>query len=583
MKRKSDGLSIQGDDTFVDNLYSMFKDGATKLKSDRGEVRSSGKIQDINMDLYSLVADQIYQTNRDFYVTESVRQSVKTMSKIASRIQDEDAKKFATAMVNATKSRLGREFGSKPDGSVAIVNKVFSWLYQYVLMGPRLAPELVAETTRMSGAADIRMQPKALRLRASLGAVSEIMSFTGSPFLSNLYFENLDYISRRSFNKSAFGRFSEGVSSVNQKILSMPDTLTFNIVWIPSFLKEFKKVSGKEFNISEFNKNREGYLNSNEEFIKEASAFADSETQSVKGSKTRFSQREAVRILPEVVVRGIEAITGKKYGYADAQSVMGKLVTTLQNFAFLEQLNIGNNIREGIYAENKSRSRASSELVTAVASGTAYTYLASALYNYANLLIAENITGDDEDKEKAMDALQKLSSVDAVVDAAMSNALFLSTGKYGNVGKTGVLIILGLYDKYLKNTLPKDEYKKQREELIAMTRGRYFAEPIDLGGYKSESDILNALAPFIGRTLSIVGESVSGVVEGGSKILNGNSNEYVAMKLMNDIIKLLMITTGAPLPFQKDIDKMLKAKVKSMPNQNEKPKSRTINPNNTND
>ena len=559
MKRQGTSLTIESDDSFVDNLFSMFKDGATKLKSDRGEARTSGKIQDINMDLYGLVADQIYQTNRDFYVTETVRQSVKTMSKIATRIQDQDAKKFATAMVAGLKSGLAKEFSPAPDSGMRILNRVFKWLYPYVLMGTRLLPEALAETIRSVGAADIRKQPKALMFRPYR---AEIMEFTGSPFLSNIYFENFDYASRRSFNKSQIGRLSESVETANQKILSFPDSITFSAIWSPSFLKEFKKVSGKEFSMSEYKKDKQSYLENNEKAIKEASAFADSETQAIKGSKTRFSQREAVRVLPDIVINFVEAVSGKKYGYADSASALGRLITTLQNFAFLEQFNIGNNVRESIYRENKSRSRALSELFTGVLSGTVYTLTAGVVYNFSQMKLAE-MFGDDDDKEKATQRLKDMLSVEGIKDAALSNALFLSTGKYGNVGKTAVLITLGLYDKYLKNSMSKSDYKKAHEELVEVTRGRYFSAPIDVGGYKSDSDIINSLAPFVGRMMDILGDSVSGTVEGVTKLKNSIVNDekievVVALKLMNDVLKLFMFVSGTPLPLQKDIDKVLK-------------------------
>jgi len=388
------------------------------------------------------------------------------------------------------------------------------------------------------------------------------MEFTGSPFLSNIYFENFDYASRRSFNKSQIGRLSESVETANQKILSFPDSITFSAIWSPSFLKEFKKVSGKEFSMSEYKKDKQSYLENNEKAIKEASAFADSETQAIKGSKTRFSQREAVRVLPDIVINFVEAVSGKKYGYADSASALGRLITTLQNFAFLEQFNIGNNVRESIYRENKSRSRALSELFTGVLSGTVYTLTAGVVYNFSQMKLAE-MFGDDDDKEKATQRLKDMLSVEGIKDAALSNALFLSTGKYGNVGKTAVLITLGLYDKYLKNSMSKSDYKKAHEELVEVTRGRYFSEPIDVGGYKSDSDIINSLAPFVGRMMDILGDSVSGTVEGVTKLKNSIVNDekievVVALKLMNDVLKLFMFVSGTPLPLQKDIDKVLK-------------------------
>jgi len=154
-------------------------------------------------------------------------------------------------------------------------------------------------------------------------------------------------------------------------------------------------------------------------------------------------------------------------------------------------------------------------------------------------------------------------SVEGIKDAALSNALFLSTGKYGNVGKTAVLITLGLYDKYLKNSMSKSDYKKAHEELVEVTRGRYFSAPIDVGGYKSDSDIINSLAPFVGRMMDILGDSVSGTVEGVTKLKNSIVNDekievVVALKLMNDVLKLFMFVSGTPLPLQKDIDKVLK-------------------------
>lgn len=553
MKRQSDSTNPFDGDSYVENIIKMIETNSPKLKSDRGEVRVSAKIQDLNVDLYSLIADQVLQTSRDYNMTETVKTSLKTLSKIASRVQDQDAKKYLDGMKAEYKSRLAEEFGKQKASGMGLIDVPFRFLYQYVLMGARLAPEMGAETIRMSTAANAKYFKDALKLRASSiknKSLQDILEFTNSPFVSNLYFENMETLNQRKLKRNSF---IDKMGEVNQKILSAPDSMTFNIVWTPSFLEAFEQINGSSFDVDAFIKNPQKYLSSNKKSVNEAASIADSKTQALKGAKTRFGRRRNVKVLPDWLVKIPEILESKrrgapvKFGATPSSSALGKLITTLQNFAFLEQFNIANNFNEMVYGENKNRDAATIELIGALLAGTFYTIATSTLYA---------LTLDDEDEMER--ELERLRSPEGLFDSFISNAIFLASGRYGNIGKAAMLLGIGMYDVYLKKNLGRSDYKKQSQELKDWTRGRYFADPIDLGGYKSEADIMDAFAPFIGRTISLVTQSTKGTIEGISDVSKGDADTKAVIKLVSDMCKLYLMTRGVPLPFQKEVDKRLR-------------------------
>lgn len=558
MKRLGDLSTMMDEDTYVDNLFKMIESNSPKLKSDSSDLRKSNKIQDLNLDLYSLIADQIYQTSRDYHLTEGVKTSVKTLGKLSQRVNDLDAKKYLKAMRAEFKNRLAEEFSNKSGGGLGLFNIPVKFLYQYVLMGTRLAPEFAAETVRMAGAAQHGYLKDAMMLRgldkSNLGLynnnINRILEFSNSPFVSNIYLETIEAVSKSKLKRSSI---TEKMGELNQKILSLPDSATFNIVWSPAFLEAFNKENGSKFDIKAYKANPDKYLSDNKDAVNKAASFADAQTQAVKGAKTKFARRRMVKMLPDWAVKVPEKIaskrTGKdiKYGAVSATSPMGRLVTTLQNFAYIEQFNLADNANETIYGENKGRPKAATEAAMAILSGSLYTWGTSYLYALTSM-------SDDEAEEEII----RLSSLEGIWDSIVSNAMFLMSGRYGNIGKTAVLLSIGMYDTVLKRNLSKSEYRKKSEELKEWTRGRYYAEPIQLGGYKSDGDVINAFVPFVSRFISLSGGAMKGTIEGTVDIYEGEADFQSSLRLVSDVSKLYLMSRGVPIPFQKEADKLLR-------------------------
>jgi hypothetical protein len=551
---KGSPTSYMDGDSYVENLIKMIETNAPKLESDRGKERTSKEIRDLALDPYALITDQVYQTMRDYHVTEEVRTAIKTMGKIKSRVKDLDASKYLSAMYGELGARLKEEFSNKSNG-LNLFNAPLNFLYQYTLSGARLAPELLAEATRMAGAVNAKYIPLALKLRSAFGVSNEglsiILDYTNSPFASSMYFENMETRGKTTAKRQGV---IGTVKEYNQKILSMPDAATFNIAWSPRFLEAFKAESGKDFDVDAFKKNPEKYLKENDSFVNKAASIADADTQSLKGAKTKFGRRRLVKVLPDVLTILPSKIatkqTGKeiKFGAVSSSSSLGKLVTTLQNFAFMEQANIWENANAFLTGgENKSMSKASNELMASLLAGTLYTW-------GVNMIYALRM----DDKDEREDEVNRLTSPEGLMDSVISNVTFLMSAQFGNVGKTGFLLAIGMYDSILKKNLSKSEYKKQHKELQEWTRSRYYADPIELGGYKSDSDILNALMPFVGRGLNIVGKSVKSVNDEVSAISKGDADAKAVSRLISDLLKLFLISTGTAIPFQKEIDKELK-------------------------
>ena len=553
-RKKAFSMSLDGDN-YVDNLFTMFSDNISKLKSDYGHNRKDISIDDLSTDLYALIQDQVYQTTRDYYVTEKARVAVKTLGKARARTTDLDAKKYLTAMNKALKTRLAEQFGINKGAGIGIFNRALNALYQYVLSGLRIPIEATAESMRGAGATNAKYWKDAAKIRNASytnGLLSKILRETNSPFINQLYFEMIEDAGSVDFSRNRAKNLMKKLGKINEKMIASSDAMTFGIVWLPNFLKAYETVTGNKMDVDAFIKNPDKFISENIKEIKEAAAITDSQTQTIKGSKTRMGKREAVKVLPFKM-----EYKGKRLDVASSSTALGRLVTTLQNFANIELMNILRNVNSAIYQENKTRKEASAEILASLASGTFYGLATALTYTLKQLMF-----GDDEEKEDAVKEYERLTSFEGIVDSAKSNLLFLAGGKYGNISKTGVLILFGLMDLHYKKTLPKSEYKKKSKELSEITRNRYFADPIKFGGYKTESDIINSLAPFLLRSIGMVTKNIENIYDTAT----GDKDTRSLLSALNSMMILAMMAGGMSMPFAKEFEAALRDRDKKKKN-----------------
>ena len=519
-----------------------------KMVSDRGKLRTSNRPAALNLNMDYLIRDQIFQTNRQFYVEQPLRTSIKGIQKLPNKVDNKKAKTYLRALNDAVKSRVQREYSYDGSKGMKSLNNIISAMYQNALVGiVRLPVEAVAETLRSLPETDIRQLKEGVKLGAtSLSAkvkgqgspIQVIMEETGSPFLNNLFYESNTERLRESrrLGKTIGGKAVKSIGRLSSNIMSAPDDATFGIIWVPQFLAEFNRQNGSPLDIKELSSNPEAYVKENFNNIKKAASFADAKTERVKGAKTKAGKREIIKLLP------------LKGATVDSNTWYGRVLTILQNFAFLEQYNLMRNARETVYGENKSRKQASAAFISALVSGTWYGWATAMGYALSN---------DDEEE------IERLSSPEGVFDSFISNVSFLTTGRYGNIGKTILLIGAGAYAQTIKKSgeLSSKEKKAKLKELEEFTRNRYFAMPIELSGYKSESDIMNSLFPFMNRITQVIGNPTEEITEITVKLAEGkdlteDEKEVLALlEAFNDLQKLILMFNGVQIPFQKEVDK----------------------------
>jgi hypothetical protein len=547
-------------DDFVKSAISQVKNPNSKVKSDRGKSRVSNNITPIETDLDLLIREQIFSGNRDYYLYEPFKIAMKTVGKMKNRIGDADANKYITALEQVLPERLKSEFESQTN---RFVNNLFSSFYLQALVSfKRLPVELFVETIRMGAAADFGGMGKAAEMKLispSGNNIRTIMEYTGSPFLKNLFLESMQERKRGAQAKTQVRRLLiEQPKKASEFFMGLPDSLTFGIVWSPSFFQEFERQAGKEFDVRAFNKDAEKYLDENRKEIRKASSYADAKTTKLKGSKTKAGRRQIIKLAPTWLASGITG--GRSLGGIKADTNLGRIITTLQNFAFLEQYNISRNTREIIYGENKSRTLATRELAGAIASGTLYTWAMG--YLYAAMI------DDEEEKER-------LTSTEGAIDSLISNAVFLAGGRFGNTSKLAILIGAGAYVSVLKKQ--GVEGKEAAEQVSEITRSRYFAAPIDLSGYNTQADVVRAALPMYNQVYENLGDVISetGIVlsdvvakeANGEDLTEDEKTVMALIGLTNSLQKTIMMTQGSQIPFQKEIDRAIRNAKKDAENE----------------
>ncbi len=551
--RQDFDFTNDGINDFVSQVVSMAGNPNTKMKSDRGIARTSGKITPISLDMDNLVREQIFSTNRDLYLSEAIKTGLKAVGKLRNKLTDKDAFKYATALHEALKSRIKTEYENRR----SVFGKLTMGFYARALISKhRVIVEPIVETVRTASAMPYGQIAKSLQFRSTSftnEGARKLMDKTGSSFLQDIYLESLAERDRTSMRAGKRGvrKATNVIKTVAGKAQSFPERMTNNLSWLPSFMLEFKRASGKEFNVKDFNNDPDAYIEANSDAINSASGFADARTEKLKGAKTRAGQREIIRVAPDFLSPG-----GK--GGIKAGNDVAKLVMVLQNFAFLEQYNIMRNIRESfLYGENKDRKLAAREGVGAIISGAMY------VWGVGYVIAAFN--GDDEEKEKLM-------SFDGVQESLKSNIAFLAGGRFGNSSKIAALMATGIYSMALKKKGTK-ESKEELKELLDWTRSRYFSQPFDFGGYKSEADFYGAMLPMVNYLYGDVESSLDNATDlyaiidkqqRGVELTPEENETLVMMSLINDVQRSLLLVGGTQIPFQREIDKYIREEKKRL-------------------
>ena len=616
---------------------TMFS-GETKIKSDAGKARTTNEILPYEFNATILANNRTIEVLRDYHLSATINQVKQTLlqSKINSEMKVNELGESAAsegsgsfsihydALMKRMKDAVELQLtGVDPIGFGPLNSKnLMQANYHLKLLRPgRVATEFFSENYRMMFAAErLRDYPQAfeawgsrtntnmmkvsglgfnkkdryIREDGSYGTTMEnLMDFTNSPFVHKFNRHDVEY------NKDLGGKPSGYIAKVNNWLLGMNDRNTMHMAFMPAFRAEFKRLTGKEFNSSEFNTNVE-YRNSFKEQIKESAAIGDREAGKWKNIAVKGAGRTEIR-----VPFGTVKVTGRFKNSTPILTYMG-------SFGALEAAMFQKSMRDFMIGESASKRADGAKTAAGIFSaGIGYGLGVSAEfllmnYGYEKIKLNNELEGmsftNEDDRQQWLDANNAALDKDLQIqinrllpydlhhykktgEIKMSNSLksqtignagFLMTTKYSQLGRTAMIL----------TAYGTQQYAPSEDDVEAQNLDRFLWKEMaqmgitkeNIGDFVSKTmytsptgdvgDIAQMYLPQIQTAMEIVqgfdedfmesvdiifnAEDVDG--ERAIEFIQANKEKFAVLNVLNQLQKSYLMLSGTQLPGQKAIN-----------------------------
>lgn len=267
-------------------------------------------------------------------------------------------------------------------------------------------------------------------------------------------------------------------------MIASADRAMSEVFWKGMFNKEFKKITGEEFDIEKF-WNDSGYAKKHKESIEKASGHADYHTSIIVNTTSEF----------ESLARISQMETHERRNF------MHQVNTFVWRFAKNEQTSALLAIRSMTGKNQMSPTQGAGLLVGLVGRQMVYNTAMMATY-----LAAQGAgTGDWENWNTYW---KKFSRPEGLLRNILGGALMLSTGKFANIVRTPILFGIEQANKMITNELRANKYNSFHDSLVYNIIGD------DIG--KTEN---------VARALGVWGHYLSPLIESGTEISDPKSTE----------------------------------------------------------
>jgi len=549
--------------------------GKTGLAAGVGKERTTIEPSAVEFNIESLLMRSVVQTNRDFHMTPTVRESFQIIANAQNEfksIQQEtptdqtnlNVGKYLDAYKERMQQSLGVQFdvsGYQQSFMPALTQRLSGAAYAASLNRPgRLAVETGVEYLRVGVGASTPETPNVIinqfkeNMERIVGArfedgkikfgrqdntANDLMNFTNSQF-------------RLKFNKHSIngeydvlsGLYRNGaLKTLNDFLISAPDRATVYLAWMPTFQTQFKEITGASFNRKEYRQNP-SYRKQFEKEIFDAAAIADREAVKWKNTTLKGGGRSQIKL---------------PFGSVDVNNrTLAPIVTYMSNFGALESLNFGRSARN-IYFGNTPTEKANAlkQISAQFAGGVAYGIGTSMEFLMYQQLVAESEPNTTKRAQMLSDIDEKrreLFSTEGIIKTSAANATFLLTSKYSQVGRNLMLLTAGALQGLTGD--------KEMDDLISeFTKIAYYAEPLNLEGYGPKTEVIRAAAPMYYNAIEIVMDNAEAIrnykeaTDGSKSFTDPEGREAAALfDMLVNLQRALLLTQGTSIPFNKDVE-----------------------------
>ena len=453
---------------------------AVSARASATKKRIKNAVNYYNFNLEQVANKHARQVNQDFYLTDSFKTTMSTLSTIAKEYGDAGMTEQQTmalaikkALFDAYKQELSTQYHMHSI-SRQVVDHLISAARNLTLSNPtRILTEGVSNMIRTM---DVPSD--------SFNADAPLWDAITDELSSAVYLKN----SKWSLENRLLSRTT--MAKANDVLMAYADSLMSKQLWVDNFKKYFKSEAGVEFNPEKWNDKafREKYA----EAIEKSAALAENDVNRYYNAQTGFSAPTKMKIMPFVGSVNRDSLTAKLLGYMNSFAA---------NEAMLVRMGL-KNLSEGNVAKGTS------QLTRVMASNFVFTL--SSTYMGAAL---KGMFDDDDDYpwEEGLEPFMGGNLSQTMKNATLATLSSALLGRFSNIFRLGSGLALGFANETNPNSGSVKLATKYAKEV-------FYIKPVIVSSDKRDPRnqfdfVIENMAPGLGMTVADLAEGISSGVK----------------------------------------------------------------------
>jgi hypothetical protein len=509
--------------SFVDEMLSSDRRNLG-VRSGRSYERT-GEIYFSELNVNKVLSQAIKEVNRDYHLTEAIRDNVGALNLTAETMEGELRGMF-DAMYQAMKDRIAGEYNLKfvkDDFVHQMINWYTGFRRTMALANPLRVPnDFQSNTLRLliEGGADFK--------QALHPAYTELMKMQDSILLGKTGKYAQEFV-------KAHDTWGQRAAS---NLISAGDKFPVRVKYVTSFNKKFKELTGEAFDPEQLS--NENYYTTHEDAIEKANGYAEAQTQDLFNSQSTFAAPSHTKFVPF-----------KDVGLVEKKSAAAKVFGYMQSFTINETAEMIDSMRDLALGTNEGRVKAARRLAALSASN--YAYMNGALF------LLNSLRAAFDDEKEIEDLLAEQFSWDKQWKVMMASMGSLLVGRYGNLFRPIVTLLLADAYNIWRKSGQDPEHKADLDMINDLSNTMFFTgnKPMNLQRESPERAL--RLIPTLGDALADMVESgktlTDLVIKDPESLDDKERATWDALIMVNQYLALLY-----PNPFSPSLERIFKAK-----------------------
>lgn len=527
----------------------------------------------IDLNLDRVMATQIYEASRDLYLNDAIQQTNEVFRN-AKENANPDEKAILQAIQDWNRKRVDFELEKSAKN---VITRLFAGFAPYALIGKVRTPAEFT-TNLLSGVFNqlsnvAKIGPKALVSPINPLQVQEAKKIM-EKFDSPVQFMSWSMKTYATYGNGKVDKnyLSSFYNNAVNMLMNISGPLTVG-EWKADFDAKFKELTGENYKESKHFDNDEYFY-----AMQEASSYANQQIERIKGGAFKGQGKQFVATNPITDIKKI--FPGVKIkdeeGMVSANDTFAQMTNMFNNF-------VGRDVKN--FVSGGKQAVTLKDVTGGFKDMLGSTFRLGSYYLIYNLIDAawKSAYGDDEEKKMGDKKLDMFTTPEGQWETAFNTVLNLATtvatSKYGANGRA--IAVAALNTLYNSTDNPD-----QKERAASALKSMYFQDPIDTEKFGAAEKIIYTTATMYIPPADVIADQLQREFErlaGSDKYKGATITDFFDQtgKFFNDpevvefnkflagsltLATQLAVLSGKPIPFLKDIVKLVKKDVQDKQN-----------------